>query len=276
MSTQIQQRALDTLPHALRQQEELARRLAGKRTVIFLDYDGTLTPIVARPEDALISPSMRQTVADLAQRCPVCVVSGRDRHTVQQLMGIEDLIVAGSHGFDIWSPDGGQIEHAVGVEYGELMTQVRQQVEAELTGVDGAIVEPKAASVAVHYRLADDEGRRRIASVVECVLAQHPDELKLTPGKMVYEIQPKIDWDKGKAVHYLLNALNLTGEEIVPLYLGDDTTDEDAFHALAGCGIGIFVGSLNDPEVAGRTTAADFILYSVDEVEQFLQRLGSG
>lgn len=273
MSTQIQQRALDTLPHALRQHNALAQRFAARRLAIFLDYDGVLTPIVARPEDALISPSMRQTVADLAQRYPVCVVSGRDRHTVQQLMGIEDLIVAGSHGFDIWSPDGGQIEHAVGAEYAELMVQVRQQVDAELTGIDGAIVEPKAASVAVHYRLANDEGRRRIGGVVEDVLTQHPDDLKLTPGKMVYEIQPKIDWDKGKAVHYLLDALDLSGEAFVPLYLGDDTTDEDAFCALAGYGVGVFVGSLDDPEVAGRTTAADFILYNVDEVEQFLQRL---
>ena len=81
------------LPDALSNREELARRLAGKRPAVFLDYDGTLTPIVDRPEDAVISAGMRKVVRALARRCPVCVVSGRDRAVVQELMGIDDLIV---------------------------------------------------------------------------------------------------------------------------------------------------------------------------------------
>ncbi len=272
MSTAVKSRSLGELPHALHNQSQLDQRLQGKTPAIFLDYDGTLTPIVDRPEDAVIDDSMQRTVADLAQRCPVCVVSGRDRRTVQQLMRIENLIVAGSHGFDIWSPEGGEIERAVGAEFADVMEAVKQEVGTALADIDGALIEPKAASVAVHYRLASEEGRRQITRVVERILAEHPDELKLTPGKMVYEIQPKIDWDKGKAVHYLLDALNLNRDDVIPLYLGDDITDEDAFHALDGHGIGIFVGSLDDPEVADRTTAADFILYNVGEVETFLTR----
>jgi trehalose 6-phosphate phosphatase len=90
---------------------------------------------------------------------------------------------------------------------------------------------------------------------------------------MVYEIQPKLDWDKGKAVLYLLEALDLDREDIVALYVGDDITDEHAFEALSGTGIGIFVGHASDPEVAGRTTAADFVLDSTEEVERFLDTL---
>ena len=93
------------LPHALADGDELAGRLAGRRPAVFLDYDGTLTPIVDRPEDAVISESMRDAVRGLASRCTVCVVSGRDRVVVQRLMGVDDLVVAGSHGFDIWSPE---------------------------------------------------------------------------------------------------------------------------------------------------------------------------
>ena len=74
--------------------------MGGSKPAVFLDYDGTLTPIVDRPEDALISASMRKAVRDLAGRCTVCVVSGRDRPVVQELMGVDDLVVAGSHGFD--------------------------------------------------------------------------------------------------------------------------------------------------------------------------------
>jgi trehalose 6-phosphate phosphatase len=97
--------------------------------------------------------------------------------------------------------------------------------------------------------------------------------LKVPPGKMVYEIQPKIDWDKGEAVLYLLEALDLDREDVVPIYLGDDITDEDAFEALGGRGIGIFVGRADDPKVAGRTTSADYGLRSVEEVETFLDTL---
>ena len=69
---------------------------------------------------------------------------------------------------------------------------------------------------------------------------------------MVYEIQPNVEWDKGRAVLYLLEALDLDGSDVLPLYVGDDITDEDAFAALAGRGIGIFVGDADDPEMAGR------------------------
>ncbi|MDQ3303981.1 MAG: trehalose-phosphatase, partial [Actinomycetota bacterium] len=100
-------RQIGDLPHALNDGDELERRLEGKRLAVFLDYDGVLSPIVDRPEDAIISDSMRKAVSGLAERCNVCVVSGRDRAVVQELMGLDNLIVAGSHGFDIWSPDEG-------------------------------------------------------------------------------------------------------------------------------------------------------------------------
>src|SRR5918911_1677067 len=228
---------ISDLPHALAHSDELIRLLGVRSPVVFLDYDGTLTPIVDRPEDAVISHGMRRTVRELAGRCRVCVVSGRDRRGVQELMGLDNLIVAGSHGFDIWSPEG--------------------------------TVELKRISIAAHYRLVSDEERPRVRKVVDAILAEHPEELKITPGKMVYEIQPKIEWDKGRAMLYLLETLDLDSDDVVPLYLGDDVTDEDAFETLAERGVGIFVGSPDDPEVAERTTAADYILLSTEEVRQF-------
>jgi trehalose 6-phosphate phosphatase len=264
---------VDRLPHALDDGEKLARRLAGKRPAVFLDYDGTLTPIVDRPEDALISDSMREAVRGLAARCTVCVVSGRDRRVVQQLMGVDDLVVAGSHGFDIWGPDTGTVEREEGASFEELLERVTARLRQEVGSVDGALIEPKRSSVALHYRLVAEADRARIAAVVDALLADHPDELRVTPGKMVYEIQPKLDWDKGKAVLYLLEALGLDGDDVVPLYLGDDITDEDAFEALAARGIGIFVGDADDPELGGRGTAAAFALESPREVERFLDGL---
>ena len=265
--------SIGALPHALRDEAQLSRRFAGRRPAVFLDYDGTLTPIVDRPQDAVISQSMREAVRGVAERCPVCVVSGRDRRVVQGLMGVDDLIVAGSHGFDIWSPREGTLEHEAGGGFEELIERVTARVREQADPIEGSLVEPKKASVALHYRLVADADRPRIAAIVDRLLADHPDELKVTPGKMVYELQPNLEWDKGKAVLHFLEALGLNGDDVVPLYVGDDVTDEDAFRALAGKGIGIFVGRADDPEVGGRGTSAAFVLDSIEEVQRFLDRL---
>jgi trehalose 6-phosphate phosphatase len=266
-------RHIGDLPHALEDGDRLSRHLAGRRPAVFLDYDGTLTPIVDRPEDALISESMRDAVRELAGRCPVCVVSGRDRRVVQELMGVDDLIVAGSHGFDIWSPAGGEIQRKEGEEFASLLESVETRLREELGQTEGALIEPKKSSVAAHYRLVSEDERPRVGRVVEEILAEHPGELKVTPGKMVYEVQPNVDWDKGKAVLYLLEALDLDRDDVVPMYLGDDITDEHAFEALATRGVGIFVGHADDPEVGGRTTSADYVLHTFEEVERFLRTL---
>src|SRR3989441_5784287 len=264
-------RQIGDLPHALGESEALAQRFAGKRSAVFLDYDGTLTPIRDRPEDAVISDSMREAVRSLTKRVPVVVVSGRDRRVVQELMGLDNLIVAGSHGFDIWSPAGGFIQREEGASFEGLLREVEARLRAELADIPGALVEPKKSSVAAHFRLVAEEHRSRVKEIVDAILSEHPEELKVTPGKMVFEIQPRLDWDKGKAVLYLLEALDLDRDDVVPVYLGDDITDEDAFRALVGRGI--FVGSADDPETAGRTTAADYVLNTIGEVEEFLNRL---
>jgi len=232
---------------------------------VFLDYDGVLSPIVERPEDAVITPEMREVVARLATRCPVCVVSGRDRTVVQTLMGLDGLVVAGSHGFDIWHPERGTLAHEAASGYEELISEITERIQTAVQ------VEPKRASVAVHYRRADRPARDRVADLVEGLLAERRDELKVTPGKMVYEVQPKLDWHKGAAVRYLLGALGLTGDDVVPLYLGDDVTDEDAFRALNGLGVAVYVG---DQDELSRDTAADFVLGTVDEVRQLLDTIG--
>jgi trehalose 6-phosphate phosphatase len=261
------------LPHALADADVLAERMAGRRVAVFLDYDGTLTPIVDRPQDAVISDSMRQVVRELAHRCTVCVVSGRDRAVVQGLMGVNDLVVAGSHGFDIWSPGGGAIEREQGSDFAGLLADVTARLRARVASVNGALVEPKKTSVAVHYRLVDERERPRIEAIVDAEVGARRDALRLMAGKMVYEIQPKLEWDKGRAVLYLLEALGLDGEDVLPLYVGDDLTDEDAFRALSGRGMGILVADPADREIAGRGTAADFILLDTQEVERFLDAL---
>ncbi|MCP5367577.1 MAG: trehalose-phosphatase [Hyphomicrobiales bacterium] len=262
------------IPNALDHRDELRRRTAGKHLAVFLDYDGTLTPIAERPEDAILSDTMRAVVRDLAHRCTVAIVSGRDRHDVEDLVGIDDLIYAGSHGFDIASPGGRTLERREGTGFGPLLAEVDAGLRRDLAGIDGVLIELKKASVAVHYRLVAADLRGRVTDAVQAVLAAH-DDLKMTPGKMVCEIQPRLDWDKGKAVLYMLQALDLDKGDVLPLYFGDDITDEDAFAALKGRGIGVFVGDVDNPEVAGRHSAADYRLEDPEETGRLLSDLAA-
>lgn len=267
------------LPHALRDSEQFAQRLDSRRPAVFLDYDGTLTPIVDRPQDAVISDSMRDAVRRLAERTTVCVVSGRDRPIIDEWMGIDGLVVAGSHGFDIGGHRDGTVRHDAVTGFEDLLLTVTHQLNTEVGPIEGAVIEPKRFSVAVHYRLVAPEHQPSVTAAVDGLLAEYPDQLKVTPGKMVYEIQPKVDWNKGKAVQYLRHALGVEGDEFVALYLGDDITDEDAFTALkesgSAPGIGVVVADLGDPEHADRSTAADFVLESTAEVQQFLNALAN-
>jgi len=263
-------RRIGDLANALARRDEIGRRLAGRRLAVFLDYDGTLTPIVSRPEDAVISDAMRAAVRHLAERCRVCLVTGRDRDEVARLMGVDGLVVAANHGFDITGPAGDGLERSPVPVPDDLLAGVADRLRRETAVIAGAVVERKRTSVSVHYRGVAERERQRVAGLVAAAVAAHAGELRVTPGKMVLEVQPAVEWDKGRAVLHLLGALHLDGDDVAPVYLGDDVTDEDAFEALAGRGLRVFVGRADDPEVAGRTTAADYALASVDEVEQFL------
>jgi trehalose 6-phosphate phosphatase len=215
---------------------------------------------------------MQATVRRLAERCPVCLVTGRDRAEIERLMNVGDLVVAANHGFDISGPgpDGAPLDRAPVRVPGTLLDEVADELRRAAAGIAGAAVEPKRASVAVHYRQVREDERPAIARLVADAVERHPGELRVTPGKMVYEIQPAVDWDKGRAVLHLLRALGLDREDVVPVYLGDDVTDEHAFEALDGRAVRVFVGRAGDPEVAGRTTSADYALAGTDEVERFL------
>lgn len=263
-------RAAHTLPLALDHLEAIAGKITGKRLAVFLDYDGTLTPTVEHPELAVLAPSMRDAVGALAACCPVAVISGRDRADVHARVGLDDLIYAGSHGFDIAGPLGREIHRREGAEFETLLAQAEASLRRRLEDIEGILIEPKAVSVAVHYRQVADGDVPAVKAAVETILAEHA-ELRVTPGKKVFEIQPRLDWDKGRAVLWLLESLGLDGEDATPVYLGDDITDEDAFRALKGRGVSILVETPpGGGEEGMRESAADYRLASPDEAERLL------
>lgn len=272
MTTEPRLSNVRELPHALDGFDTLRAALDGAVPAIFLDYDGTLTPIVDRPENAILSAEGRAVVDTLARRLPVAVVSGRDRPDVEALVGIDSLTFAGSHGFDIRTPEAGVLALEGIGDHTALMDQVERLLKTGLDPIDGALVERKRFSVAAHYRLVADAHYPTFRAVLDRLLETVPG-LKEKPGKKVFEIQPDIDWDKGKAVAHLLSTLKLDDAGHRPMFFGDDVTDEDAFRALQGLGgVGILAAPASDGD-DGRMSAADFRVDDPDQVLEVLRRL---
>lgn len=244
------------------------RSLQEKRPVVFLDYDGTLTPIVSRPELATLAPDMRHTLAALAERCPVAVVSGRDRADIQTLVQLDSVYYAGSHGFDIAGPHQVHMQHAEGLAFLPLLDAVETHLQQQLRPIPGALVERKKFTIAVHFRNVAPEQVGYIETLVDTVLKDHL-QLRKGLGKKVFELQPRLDWHKGKAVLWLLDTLALHTPDVVPIYIGDDITDEDAFHTLSDYSLTIVVAD------TPRRTAARYALQNPAQVQTLLQRLAA-
>jgi alpha,alpha-trehalase len=254
------------VPLALDSLAEILARLRGRRPAVFLDYDGTLTPIVARPELAVLSSDMKRAVERLAAACTVAIVSGRDRADVERIVGIGSLFYAGSHGFDIAGPGGRRMEHEEAARFAPALRQAARELHRRLDSIAGSLVEDKKFAVAVHYRLVADEEVQEVERAVDDVVARH-EELRKTGGKKVFELRPRLDWHKGKAVDWLRTALGVGGADVLPIYLGDDETDEDAFESLREGGIGILVADAPQP------TRARYRLRDSAEVRRFLERI---
>lgn len=255
-----------SLPSALQSIDEIEQRIRSKRVVVFLDYDGTLTPIVSRPELAVFSDETRRVVSELATRCAVVVVSGRDRSDVQSLVAIDHISFVGSHGFDIVGPDGKEKPHPKSIGLPPILDDLEDALQRRFNDVPGVRLQRKKYSLSVHYRGVPDNRVSKLERIVDGEIAARK-EIRKTHGKKVFEIQPQIDWHKGKAVLYLLELLGLDGPAGIPIYVGDDITDENAFLAIRERGIGVHV---MDGVV---TTAAHYTLANPDEVRRFLQTL---
>ena len=252
------------IPSALEHVQEIAGDSG--RLAVFLDYDGTLTPIVSHPEDAWLTDSMRQTLRKLAGCVPVAILSGRDLDDVRGRVHVDGIVYAGSHGFDIAGAGG--LRRQLGAAYLSVLDTAETELREALDDILGAQLERKHFSVAAHYRNVNENDAFGVALAVDTVAARH-HELRRIDGKKVYELLPDIDWDKGKAVLWLLETLGLKRENVRPIYIGDDSTDEDAFRALKERGVGILVSDESQP------TSATYSLKNPSEVERFLPVLAA-
>jgi trehalose 6-phosphate phosphatase len=212
----------------------VAQLLGTGRAGIVTDIDGTISPIVARPEDAFVLPEARQALSDLRPLLAVvAVVTGRSVTDGRAMVGVDGLVYVGNHGLEVWTARGPELvpeARAWLPRVAAVLDDVARQLEL-LANEDrrGVIIENKGVSASLHYRLATDPERAR--RLLLEILARYAvtGGLRVEEGRMVINVLPPLSVTKGSAVTWLVreHALNRI------VYLGDDVTDGHAFRALA-------------------------------------------
>jgi len=250
---------------------DIKKNFKDRDILLFLDYDGTLTPIVERPELAVLSRETKEVLRRLTEneRLKVFIVSGRTMEDVKSLVGIDNITYIGNHGFEI---------EGAGIDFGnfpfekfrEILEYLKWEINKELIFFIGAFVEDKGLGLSVHYRTLNSKNEPIFEIFFDRITREFSsrNEIRIVSGKKVFEIRPPVEWDKGRAVLWLLKAYEeaLNNQKAVAIYVGDDQTDEDAFHALEKMAITIHVG-------IPHFTAAKYFLETPQEVIEFLKQL---
>ncbi len=269
VAVRVGDKRMPGLPNALDSYGQLIGIVGGRQPFICLDFDGTLSEIVSNPDAATLIDGAAEALDNLAALCPVAILSGRDLADIRNRVGLPGLWYAGSHGFELIGPDGNHHHNDAAAAAVPVLERAAAELRDELKHIAGVRVEHKRYAVAVHYRNVAPGHVGEIAARTH--RRGHRHGLRVTGGRKVIELRPDIDWDKGTALAWLSDRIHRTGR-VLPIYIGDDLTDEDAFDAIRLNGIGIVV---RHDEDGGRPTAAQFTLNNPTEVGEFLRRGGN-
>ncbi|MEM2955307.1 MAG: trehalose-phosphatase [Nitrososphaerales archaeon] len=236
---------------------------SNRRVYVLADYDGTLTPIVNYPDQAILNANNRDLLKSFTKdrRFVLAIITGRSLKEIINLVKIQGVYYIGNHGLEIKGPSLNFI-HPVAEKLSPKISKICKNLKVKFESINGVIVEDKGLTASIHYRMAPKRMIGEIKKAVKSMVRSHVD-FEIRHGKMVFEIRPKVSWDKGDAALWLIQNL---GEDGIPVYIGDDKTDEDAFKKI-NWGLTILVSSKR------RRSNARYYLKSPEDVHKFLHRL---
>lgn len=238
---------------------------------LFTDIDGTISVTAPSPAEARVSPVCRESLAVLAKHLAVVVgVSGRPAAEARKMVGIDEMVYIGNHGYERWVGGGVELVPGVG-DYPARIKAVLDELR-KLVSIEGIIFENKGLTASIHYRRCRDR-EAALKAIMSAVggLARAGD-LRVSLGKMAVELRPPLEVSKGTAVFSLIKEHRLSGA----IYLGDELTDVDVFVAFHQEGLpfkGLAIGVVGEETVPQVARQADFTVNGVGDVEQFLKRL---
>jgi trehalose 6-phosphate phosphatase len=250
--------------------EQLEQQLAeSERLWLFLDYDGTLADFAPTPEHVDPDPELVGLLTRLEQnpRLRISVISGRRLGHVRALLPVPGVLLAGTYGIELQTPEGEQIERVEYETIRPVLEVLKPRWELLITGRDGFFLEDKGWSLALHARFADGDEANEVLVTAHRLATEvaYRGPFRLLGGHKYLEIGPELS-HKGRNVEYLLEHCPWPGA--LPLYLGDDDKDEEAFGVIqAHGGTAILVAR------EARDTQADCRLESPRAVRRWLETL---
>ena len=245
--------SLKSLNSALCREIEFKFKLKDRIPIVFLDYDGTLVPIITNPNDSYLSQE-------------IGIISGRDLNDVKPRINLDGITYMGNHGFEIIDSSNNSFQQNQWLNFVSLFNQIEFELNSSLKHIDNIQIERKKYSISIHYRQLNNFDISKLEVIIDQNVSNY-SSLKKINGKKIFEIVPNVNWNKGKALIFLLNKLNLKSNDIIPIYVGDDVTDETVFLSIRDIGIGIVVGDDD------RLTFAKYSLKCHNDVKLFLKNL---
>ncbi len=244
----------------------LTRIQRAKVCCLLLDYDGTLTPIVATPQDAVCPPKVKSLLAEIREspHFEVAIISGRALEDIRDKVGIDGITYVGNHGLEFQNP-AGECKRRLSAERQGEFNLIRQQLERVLSNIPGILFEDKGVTFSVHYRNVSQELLGSIPDILNRAIEKWSEHWYLRKGKMAFEVRPRAEFNKGKAAEIILKFA--PERDLLPIALGDDDSDEDVFRMVRNWGITVSVGNER------KNTEAEFYLKDPSEVAELLQRL---
>jgi alpha,alpha-trehalase len=221
----------------------ICARRTGRHLLLLCDFDGTLSPFNPDPRAVVLGDGVARVLGLLASRadCSLGVISGRRLQDVRDRVTVPgDLYITGFHGLEIHTP-GETFLHPEASAAAATMHAIAAAVRPRLADLPGVFLEDKDLSIALHYREAEPAVRVVAQSVFLDAARADVDagRLRLLPGACVIELLPKIAWHKGSALEWIRERVQRLFGPTFTVYIGDDLTDEDAFHAVGADGIAI-------------------------------------
>ena len=251
---------------------EIIKNLTSRRALIFLDYDGTLVPIKKNPELAVLNLKIKKLLRQISKKHFVAIISGRTLAEIKKLVGIENIIYSGNHGFEIEM----QMTADKKTRFPQIficpaakrikpeIQTIKKALQKRIENIKGAWVEDKGLTITIHWRQVNKRYLPELFATIRAVIRNN-SRVVLTKGKKVWEIRPNVKWNKGKAVRFIMSKVRSPKSKVVPVFIGDDTTDEDAFKTLNN-GITIRVGQ-------SKKSKAKYYIKNQSEIKKTLSYL---
>lgn len=258
---------------ALPPSAELARRLTPSPLLVALDIDGTLAPIASTPAGAAVPEATLQTLRHLTslQNVQVAFVTGRSAADGRRMVDLPHTRVIGNHGIEWIEPDGALRVNEAARAAAPRIAEAAALLSKRLREINGALVEDKRWTLSVHFRLTALSDRPVIERALDDTARRL--DLRVTQGKQVYELRPRLDITKGTALAELAEMLGIGHGTGSLFYAGDDRTDEDAFRSLRELGIGAVTVHVGGDAPTSVATAAEFIVPDPPALRELLDWL---